>query len=341
MNITRVASLGGVLAVCLIAAAVAAQNPPPAPTQAPPAEQAPAAQPPAGGRRGGAPPVPPITPSPSRVLAPGAVVVKLAGDFIFTEGPTTDKAGNVYFVDQDNNRIMKYDTAGVLTTFMQPSGYANGMTFDNQGNLIAAADEKNEMWSIDVATKKVTVLFNTYEGKLLNGPNDVWVHPTSGRIYFSDPYYQRRWWNRGPRENPETVYVYSPADKSLKRLDEDLGQANGIIGTPNGRTLYVADIRNRKTFAYDIAPDGSLTNKRLFCEFGSDGMTVDSEGNVYLTTGRAVQVFDKAGERIETITAPEVPANVVFGGTDMQTLFMTARTGFYAVKTRVKGVGPQ
>jgi gluconolactonase len=286
-------------------------------------------------------PVPALTPSPSRVLAPGAAVEKLAGDFIFTEGPTTDAAGNVYFVDQDNNRIMKYDTSGVLTTFMQPSGYANGMTFDNAGHLIACADEKNEMWSIDVATKTVTVLFSKYEGKLLNGPNDVWVHPTTGRIYFTDPYYQRRWWNRGPRENPETVYVYSPADKSLRRLDEDLGQANGIIGTPDGRTLYVADIRNRQTFAYDIAADGSLTNKRLFCEFGSDGMTIDSEGNVYLTSGRAVQVFDKTGERVETITPPESPANLVFGGADRQTLFITARTGLYAIKTRVKGVGPQ
>jgi gluconolactonase len=333
MSTTRIVTtaLLGSLAV----AAVTAQNPPAPPPQPPPAGQSPG-----GGRGGGAPAVAPLTPSPSRVLAPGAVVEKLAGDFIFTEGPTTDKAGNVYFVDQDNNRIMKYDTSGVLTTFMQPSGYANGMTFDNQGNLIAAADEKNEMWSIDVATKKVTVLFSTYEGKLLNGPNDVWVHPITGRIYFTDPYYQRRWWNRGPRENLETVYVYSP-DKRLVRLDDELGQANGIIGTPDGRTLYVADIRNRQTFAYDIATDGRLTNKRLFCEFGSDGMTLDSEGNVYLTTGRAVHVFDKAGERIETITPPEVPANVVFGGKDMQTLFMTARTGFYAVKTRVKGVGPQ
>jgi gluconolactonase len=334
MTVTQIVTT--LLAGSLAVAAVAAQNPAPEPTPAPPAGQAPG-----GGRRGGAPPVPPLTPSPSRVLAPGASVEKLAGDFIFTEGPTSDKAGNVYFVDQDNNRIMKYDTAGVLTTFMQPSGYANGMTFDNQGNLIAAADEKNEMWSIDVATKKVTVLFSKYDGKLLNGPNDVWVHPTTGRIYFTDPYYQRRWWNRGPRENLETVYVYSPADKSIQRLDEELGQANGIIGTPDGRTLYVSDIRNRQTFAYDIAPDGRLANKRLFCELGSDGMTIDSEGNVYLTAGRAVQVVTRSGERIETITPPEVPANVVFGGKDMQTLFMTARTGFYAVKTRVKGVGPQ
>lgn len=278
---------------------------------------------------------------PASVLAPGAQVEKLAGDFIFTEGPTSDKDGNVYFVDQDNNRIMEYDTAGKLTTFMQPSGYANGMTFDNDGHLLAGADEKNELWSIDVKTKKATPLFNTYEGKLLNGPNDIWVSPTSGRIYFTDPYYQRKWWSRGPKENPETVYVYSPTDKKLTRVIDDMVQPNGIIGTPDGKKLYVADIRSRKTFSYDIAADGTLTNKQLFVEFGSDGMTIDSEGNVYLTTGRAVQVFDKAGQPIESIAVPEAPANVCFGGADKKTLFITARTGFYAVKTRVHGVGPQ
>src|SRR6188472_3584694 len=99
----------------------------------------------------------------SRILAPGARVEKLAGDFIFTEGPTSDRDGNVYFVDQDNNRILKYDTTGTLSTFMQPSGYANGMSFDNDGRLVAGADEKNELWSIDVATKKVTVLVTGYD----------------------------------------------------------------------------------------------------------------------------------------------------------------------------------
>jgi gluconolactonase len=277
----------------------------------------------------------------STLMAPGAQVEKLAGGFIFTEGPTADADGNVYFVDQDNNRIMKYDTAGTLSTYMQPSGYANGMTFDEQGHLIACADEKNEMWSIDIATKKPTVLFNTYESKLLNGPNDVWVHPQSGRIYFTDPYYARKWWNRGPKENPEAVYVYSRADKRMTRLIDDMIQPNGIIGTPDGKRLYVSDIRARKTFAYDIAADGSLSNKTLFAEMGSDGMTIDSEGNVYLTSGPAVQVFSPGGQQVENIRVPEQPANVCFGGKDKQTLFITARTGLYAVKLRVHGVGPQ
>jgi len=131
------------------------------------------------------------------------------------------------------------------------------------------------------------------------------------------------------------------ADQSLKRVIDDMQQPNGIIGTPDGKTLYVADIRGRQTFAYDFNPDGTLTNKRLFCEFGSDGMTIDSEGNLYLTNNRAVQVFDKTGQRIETIAVPESPTNVAFGGKDRQLLFITARTSIYGVKTRVKGVGPQ
>ncbi len=275
------------------------------------------------------------------VVAPGAQVEKLAGGFIFTEGPTSDAEGNVYFVDQDNNRIMKYDIAGTLSTYMQPSGYANGMTFDEQGHLIACADEKNEMWSIDVASKKPTVLFNSYEGKLLNGPNDVWVHPQSGRIYFTDPYYARKWWSRGPKENPEAVYVYSRADKRMTRLVDDMVQPNGIIGTPDGKKLYVADIRGRKTYVFDIAADGTLTNRQLFVDLGSDGMTLDSDGNVYLTSGPAVQVISPSGQKLESISVPEIPANVCFGGKDKQTLFITARTGLYAIKMRVHGVGPQ
>jgi gluconolactonase len=285
--------------------------------------------------------MPPPGPPPAGILAPGAQVEKLADDFIFTEGPTSDDQGNVYFVDQNNNRIMEYDTAGHLSTFMQPSGYSNGMSYDGHGHLIAAADEKNEMWSIDIATKQVTVLFNSYEGKLLNGPNDVWVQPTTGRLYFTDPYYERSWWHRGPKENPETVYFYDPTTKKLTRGIDDMVQPNGIIGTPDGKRLYVADIRGRKTFVYDINDDGTLSNKTLFCESGSDGMTMDAAGNIYLTSGRAVQVYDPSGQHLGSIAVPEVPANVCFGGADGQTLFITARTGFYAVKTLMKRAGPQ
>lgn len=272
----------------------------------------------------------------SPVIAPGAKLEKLAGDFKFTEGPTCDKDGNVFFTDQPNNRIMKWSVEGKLSTFLQPAGRANGMYFDLQGNLIACADEKTELWSI-TPDGKHTVLAKEFEGKALNAPNDVWVRP-DGALYFTDPFYKREWWSHDqPPQGTQQVYFLSADRKTLKRVTTDLVQPNGIIGTPNGKRLFVADIRARKTYAYDIQADGSLANKTLRCELGSDGMTLDEEGNLYLT-GRGVIVFAPNGQQIEHIAVPESwTANVSFGGPDHQTLFITASKGLYAIKLRVKG----
>jgi gluconolactonase len=270
------------------------------------------------------------------VLAPGATVEKLAGDFRFTEGPTCDAAGNVFFTDQPNDRIMKWSVDGKLSTFMQPAGRANGMYFDPQGNLIACADETNALWSI-APDGKVTALLNQYQGKLLNGPNDVWVRP-DGALYFTDPFYKRPWWKHDKMpQDGQHVYFLSADRQKLVRVTDDLRQPNGIIGTPDGKTLYVADIGASKTYSYAIQPDGTLADKKLVCDKGSDGMTLDTEGNLYLT-GKGVMVFDKTGRQIEQIPVPEGwTANVSFGGKDHQTLFITASRGLYAVKLRVKG----
>ncbi len=272
------------------------------------------------------------------VIAPGAKLEKLAGDFKFTEGPTCDAAGNVFFTDQPNDRIMKWGVDGKLSTFMQPAGRANGMCFDAQGNLIACADETNALWSI-APDGKVTVILNTYRDKLLNGPNDVWVAPNGG-MYFTDPFYKRTWWkhDRMPQDG-QHVYYLAPDRQKLLRVADDLTQPNGIIGTPDGKTLYVADIGAKKTYRFDIQPDGRLANKKLVCEQGSDGMTLDNEGNLYLT-GRGVMVFDPSGKQIEHIQVPQADgwtANVCFGGKDKQTLFITASKSLYAIRMRVKG----
>jgi gluconolactonase len=276
----------------------------------------------------------------SPVIAPGGRLMKLAGDFKFTEGPTADAEGNVFFTDQPNDRILKWSIDGKLSTFMQPCGRSNGLCFDARGDLWACADEKNELWRID-PKGKVTVVVKDYQAKLLNGPNDVWPRPAGG-LYFTDPYYKRDYWKRGPKEQDrEAVYFLSPDHKTVTRVIDDLRQPNGITGTPDGKVLYVSDIGGGKTFAYDIQEDGSLKNKRLFCNLGSDGMTLDSEGNVYLT-GKGVTVFDRAGKQIEKIDVPEAwTANVSFGGKDRQTLFITASRSLYAVPMRVKGVGPK
>lgn len=276
----------------------------------------------------------------AQVLAPGARVEKLAGGFKFTEGPTSDADGTVYFTDQPNDRILKWSVDGQLTTFLQPAGRANGMCFDRQGRLIACADETNALWRIDVTRRTVTVLAWQYEGRPFNGPNDVWVAP-NGDLYFTDPYYQRPWWkHKEPPQPGQHVYRLSADGQRLTRVADDLQQPNGITGSPDGKTLYVADIRAGRTYAYDIQPDGSLANKRLFCEAGSDGMTIDAAGNLYLT-GRGVLVFDRTGKRLGTIEVPENwTANVAFGGPDRRTLFITADTGLYSVRTRFPGANP-
>ena len=132
-------------------------------------------------------------------VGPGAKLEKLAGGFKFTEGPAADADGNVYFTDQPNDRILKWSTDGKLTDFMEPCGRSNGLCFDTDGKLWACADEKNELWTIDVKTKEQTVVVKDYGGKLLNGPNDVWVRPDGG-AYFTDPFYKRAYWKRGPKE---------------------------------------------------------------------------------------------------------------------------------------------
>jgi gluconolactonase len=274
-------------------------------------------------------------------VAPGAKLEKLAEGFKFTEGPAADAKGNVYFTDQPNDRILKYDTDGKLTTWMQPCGRSNGLCFGPDGKLWACADEKNELWVIDMETKKPTVVVKDFKGKLLNGPNDVWVRPDGG-LYFTDPFYKRDYWKRGPKEqDTEGVYFVTPDGKTITRVVDDMKQPNGIIGTPDGTILYVADIGANKTYSYAIKKDGTLADKKLFCELGSDGMTIDEKGNVYLT-GKGVTVFDKTGKKIAHIDVPEGwTANVCFGGSDMKTLFITASTRLYGLKMNVKGAGSQ
>ena len=270
------------------------------------------------------------------VVSPGAVLEKLAGGFLFTEGPTSDRYGNVFFTDQPNDRIMRWGTDGRLTTFLQPAGRANGMTFDAGGNLLVCADEKTELWSIAPDGVR-TVLARAYEGRALNGPNDVWARP-DGSICFTDPFYKRDWWDyNAPPQGTEQVYFLSADRKTLRRVTSDLVKPNGIIGTPDGKTLFVADIRAGKTYGFDVQADGTLTNRRVRCELGSDGMTLDTEGRLYLT-GKGVSVCDASGTITERIEVPEPwTANVSFGGKDHKTLFITASEGLYAVRLRVAG----
>jgi len=260
----------------------------------------------------------------------------VAKQFKFTEGPAVDKAGNVYFTDQPNNKIWKYDTQGKLSVYMDPAGRANGMYFDQKGNLIVCADEQNQLWSIG-PDKKVTVLVDQPPGHRLNGPNDVWVAPNGG-IYFTDPYYQRDYWAHTAPEQPgQYVYYLAPGQHQPTVVEMGLKKPNGIIGPRDGKTLFIADIDGNKTYRYQLGPNGALTSRQLFVEQGSDGMTLDEHGNVYLT-GKGVTVYSPSGERLAHIDVPgEWTGNICFGGKDRKTLFITASEAVYVLPMRVRG----
>ena len=270
------------------------------------------------------------------IAAPGAKLVLLADGFKFTEGPAADAKGNVFFTDQPNNRILEWSVDGKLSVYKSDAGRANGMYFDDAGNLYACADLHNELWEIS-PSGKVTVLVKGYDGKLLNGPNDVWVRPDGG-VYITDPFYKRDYWTRGPIEQPgEDVYYLTPDHKKLIRVIDDLKKPNGIIGTPDGKRLYVADIEGNKTYTYRINTDGTLSDKAVFADMGSDGMTIDDWGDIYLVD-KGVTVFNSHGEKIDFIPVPKPwTANITFGGKDRSTLFITASDALYSFQTRVHG----
>ena len=272
----------------------------------------------------------------SNIIADNAALQLISNQFSFTEGPATDEKGNVYFTDQPNNKIWKYSTDGKLSVFLENAGRSNGMYFDRKGNLVTCADEHNQLWSIK-KNGKVKVLLKDINGAHLNGPNDLWIHPGGG-IYFTDPYYQRSYWTRkSPEIEGEKVY-YLQKNKAPVVVADNLIKPNGIIGTADGKYLYVADIKGNKTYKYMIADDGTLKDQTLFVNQGSDGMTIDESGNIYLT-GKGVTVYNKEGKQIEHIDVPEPwTANVTFAGKEKNILFITASKAVYILKMKVRGV---
>ncbi len=269
-------------------------------------------------------------PTPLGVTRPGEPLEVVFDDGIFTEGPAANAAGDVYFTDQPNDRIMVIRINGEVETAVSPSGRANGLAFDQAGDLWACADLQNELWRISENGEHEVVIGQS-EVPPFNGPNDVWIAPDQ-TMYFTDPYYQRSYWtNPEKRRESEAVYRYDPQAKALSCVATEYVRPNGIVGTPDGRTLFVADIGDGTTWSYSIAADGSLGERRAFCSRGSDGMTLDALGNLYLT-GDGVHVYAPDGEYIQWIPIPERwTSNVCIGGKDRQVLFITAMGRVYRI----------
>jgi gluconolactonase len=262
------------------------------------------------------------TPSDKSELIPSTEPQLIVGEYTFSEGPIADTSGNIYFSDINAGRIYKWSPDGTVDVFLDGLNNPNGLAFNSNGMLIACEGGSGRIISISLQGE-ITVLVDQYDGIRFNEPNDLWIDPQGG-IYFTDPAYQS-----AVVQDGEHVYYLSPDGSQVMRVIDDLVRPNGIVGTSDGRLLYVTDHGAGQTFIYDINTDGTLSNKQLFVSVGSDGMTLDADDNLFLTTPDQVQVFDVAGDHIQDIPVDENPTNVTFGGEDGRTLFITARTKVY------------
>jgi gluconolactonase len=273
-------------------------------------------------------------------IGPSGPVTKLLGDFKFTEGPAGDRAGNVCFSDVPESTIYRVDASGQKSVFMKPSGTSNGLMFNGRGELCACQME-GRVVAISADGKNIRPLAEMYEGKRFNAPNDLVVNRQGG-VYFTDPHF------RAPDPLPQgtpAVYYISP-DLKVTRLISDLKAPNGVILSPDETTLYVIPSMQAEMMAYPVEAPGKIGKGRTFCTLqqpagqtgkGGDGLTVDSQGNLYITSALGLQVFDPSGKRLGIIAIPEQPANVTFAGPGNKTLYITARTSLYTVPMEAMG----
>lgn len=273
------------------------------------------------------------------LVAPGAVPRAISTRHVFTEGPVADSAGRVYFTDIPTSKIYLWDPAtDKITLHKDGTGGANGLYFDPDGAMVACRGSARKV-SLLNARGRFVALADGFNGKKLNSPNDCWIDPKGG-IYFTDPRYGHK--RDDLEQGGEHVYYIkpetNPGSRGMIRVIDDMKRPNGIIGTPDGKTLYVSDHGGEKTWRYAVNDDGTLTGKKLFAGLGSDGMTLDERGNVYMTETN-IEVFAPDGRHLTTIELPQQAANVTFGGKDFKTLVATCRSKVYALDMNVKGAG--
>lgn len=288
---------------------------------------------------------PPTTPALLKLVAPGAKVEKVACGYGFVEGPVWHDAA-LLFTDIPGNRIMRWQEGVAGRVFREPSRNANGLAFDSQNRLVACEHGARRV-SRTEPEGTLTTLAERYEGKRLNSPNDL-AFFTDGSIYFTDPPYGLPDEREGKELDFNGVYRITPQGK-LTLLVRDFERPNGIIFSPDRRTLYVADTTREHVRAFDVRADGTLTNDRIFARTyvstlasagGPDGMKTDVRGNLYVTSAGGVWVFDGAGKTLGVIATPEVPANCGFGERDQKTLYITARRSVYRIRLTVAGAKP-
>jgi gluconolactonase len=275
-----------------------------------------------------------------RVLAPSAKVELVREDFAFTEGPLPTSDGGLLFTDYRGERIWRLDPKGTFSVFREKTNMTNGIAFMPNGELLAVEYKARRISVSAPDGKNVRDLTRGDGERPLVGVNDV-IADARGGVYFTDPHDR-------PIVAGRKVYVYylPPGQSRARIVDDTMIRPNGLALSPDGKTLYVADTVGHDVIAWDVRSDGSLANRRPYARLrgikqgedsGGDGMAVDRDGRLYVTSVPGVQVFDRAGRYLGTIRVPRRPTNVAFSGTGKQTLYITAREGLYRIDTLVKG----
>lgn len=313
-----------------------------------------------------------LDPALDALISQSAKVERVTGGLKFAEGAVwVRKPGYIIFSDIPENVVDKWTPETGLTSILSHSGYtgspgdpgvgspinngvetvyligSNGITLDGSGRIVVAAHGDRAIVRFEKDGKR-TVLADRFNGKRLNSPNDL-VYKSNGTLYFTDPPAGLRPINGElpQKEQPlNRVYLVAP-DGSVRVATEDVTFPNGLAFTPDEKYLYVDDTAKKLLLRFQVAPDGSLTNREVFFDMSplqepgvADGMKVDKKGNIYCTGPGGVLVLSPAGKHLGTIALPELPANVAFGDNDGKGLYMPARTSLYRIRVNVAGIRP-
>lgn len=259
---------------------------------------------------------------------------RVAGGFRFTEGPAWSREGFLLFSDVPNDQILKYVPGEKPTVFRENSNGANGNAFDAQGRLYSCESRTRRVVRMD-KKGNMQVLADKWEGKRLNAPNDIVIRK-DGHAYFTDPAFG----NQADTRELDFFGVYHITPKGeLGLIAKPVGRPNGIALAAGGHVLYVANSDEHNVRAYDVDHNGEASNERVVISGVSgvpDGIRVDEKGNIYVAAN-GVSIYDAHGKLTETMEFSETPANCAFGDSDLQTLYITARTSLYRMRRNVKG----
>jgi len=300
-----------------------------------------------------------LDPALDRIIPAGARIEKMAEGFTFGEGPVWDPAGALLLSDPNENTIYRWTEDGGVTVFRANSGYSgadigqyrqpgsNGLTFDPEGRLTIAEHGNHRISRLE-RNGVLTVLADSYQGKRLNSPNDL-VYRSDGTLYFTDPPFGLPEFFDDPRKELPYSGVFSWRDGRLRLEASDLVGPNGVAFSPDEKFLYVTnwDTAKKVVMRYPVEPDGSLGAGEVFFDMTSapgeealDGIKVDQAGNLYVSGPGGAWIISPEARHLGTIEAPELPANFAWGDADGRTLYMTARTGLYRIRTAIPGIRP-